>query len=206
MVAGVLPGVVDALCGSGDGLEGEVPVDLEAVDMVAGALPGAWRRSSRGWAASTRLSAVGRERRNARASVADMVVRRRDPVMGIRQIQSAGSERWPGERGCGEGSRPYGLAQQSGAAQGDGQAAILDTGRNGMGRCFRFGRAEKSAQTGIGVGNPYVVERARWQPEGLTVIAGLVQVGQAPRVHERDEGAAGSAACGAGKIESDKTA
>ena len=52
----------------------------EAVDMVVGALPDAWRRSSRGWAASIRSSAVGRERRNARASVADRVVRRRDPV------------------------------------------------------------------------------------------------------------------------------
>ena len=92
MVASVLPGVVDVLCGSGEGLEGEVGVNLEAgghgdgvgeaVDMVAGALPDAWRRSSRGWAASTRSSAVGSERRNARASVADMVVRRRDPVMG----------------------------------------------------------------------------------------------------------------------------
>ena len=40
--------------GRGDGVG-------EAVDMVAGALPDAWRRSSRGWAASTRSSAVGSE-------------------------------------------------------------------------------------------------------------------------------------------------
>ena len=46
VAAGVLPGVVDVLCSSGEGLEGEVGVDLEAggsgdgvgeaVDMVAG--------------------------------------------------------------------------------------------------------------------------------------------------------------------------
>ena len=83
------------------------------------------------------------------------------------------------------------MAQLSGAAQGDGQAAIPDTGRNGMGCCFRFGCAEKPAQTGFGVGNPYVVERSRRLPDGLTVIAGHVQVRRAPRVRERDEGTAG---------------
>ena len=88
MVAGVLPGVVDVLCSSGEGLEGEVGVDLEAggrgdgvgeaVDMAAGALPGAWRRSSRGRAANARPSAVGRERGNVRESAVlmDLAIQR----------------------------------------------------------------------------------------------------------------------------------
>ena len=135
-----------------------------------------WRRSSRGWAASTRSSAVGRERRNARASVADMVVRRRDPVMGIRQIQSAGSQRWPGERGCGEGGGPHGAALLPGAAQDDGQVTTPKAGRYGPGRCSCHGRAEKSAKIPVPVGGPYVVERSRRLPNGLSVIAGHVQV------------------------------
>ena len=119
-------------------------------------LTGAWMKSSRGWAgAHGRLQSTGSAGTPARASVADLLVRRGDPVLELRRMRSAGSKRRPGGRGYGEWRHPHGEAFLPGAGKDTGQAAISVAEGNGPGRCFPLDRARNPTQIGFGVTNPF---------------------------------------------------
>ena len=140
-------------------------------------LTGAWMKSSRGWAgAHGRLQSTGSAGTPARASVADLLVRRGDPVLELRRMRSAGSKRRPGGRGYGEWRHPH------------GEAFVPGPGKTRDRRQFR--RLEAMAQAvaffstvqGIpcrsvsGSQTRSVVVRSRRLPGGLPFIAGHVQV------------------------------